>query len=88
MIVASAEPLYEQRNENIVKSARERAEPHEFRQEERKEYRYWFFLYFVFRGSEIAERAVLTEMNFMALDVLRHRTLRESDLARKARADK
>lgn len=64
-----------QRVTNMTESANENATLWEFSQEERKTFLHGFYDRRVFRGSEVAESAVLNKMSLKAWKVLSHKAL-------------
>lgn len=70
MTVGLAEPFYEQRMENTVRSASQHAEPRESGRGEGKTCLYCFYCRRVFVGNEMAECAILKKVNSTASEVL------------------
>lgn len=75
VVVSSAESLFGQRVENMVKKARENAERREFRQGGRKKCLHGFDYRPVSRGSKVVDCAILKEMSLAAWQVLSHKAL-------------
>lgn len=70
VIVICAEPLYEQRVEGMVGSARRKARSREYRQGRRKTRLRGIYYRRIFRGSETADCPILRKVNMTAREVL------------------